>query len=352
MSFTMYSEPFLPSIHNLTGIKKIENIYSDVIIDTHLGTVLDKDRKPIFETLYNTLYWTYYEAGSHKPTIHGETMRNDDLRQAEVELRYQRLLKDIEKNCPKDDNDMDSFLPDEQVIYLITPTGFYPYGHLHDTLNRLYAWRDYIFPNPKVIASDFRRIIDFEQHIEALGFSADTVVDTRLGSRFIRVPKLYYGVNPSQHTTYTPENYDWLLEQYLGRFSNLVVEHTRSAGVYVDRNHVRAGTRSILNYQEVEEFLASKGFVKLTGEEPLEIIVQEMRKARNIVGCHGSFYANVIFCNPDARIIEYCPEGHPDQSFRKKHKQASDYQQYILPCDDDLNVTIDLDHLKSVLKKD
>ena len=148
-------------------------------------------------------------------------------------------------------------------------------------------------------------------------------------------------------TTFTPESYQWTVSCYYKKFlKSEALTKGRLKGIYLSRNHVKAdGSRCVLNESEVVEFLASKGIKIITGTEPIEEIVTYFFRANLVIGPHGSLFANTIFCQPDAQIIEYCPENRIEVSQKNKYKAATNYTQIILAADSKFNITIPLKDL-------
>ena len=78
--------------------------------------------------------------------------------------------------------------------------------------------------------------------------------------------------------------------------------------IYINRKDAplkHRNQRSIINENEVEEFLQKKGYVSLTLSE-FNFIQQVnlFNNAESIVGLHGAGFANVIFCSPKTNILE------------------------------------------------
>ncbi len=75
--------------------------------------------------------------------------------------------------------------------------------------------------------------------------------------------------------------------------------------IYIDRADSRYKTRKIINDNEVKNFLQTKGFSSLKlGDYSFLDQVEMFNKAENIVGLHGGGFANIIFCNPNTKILE------------------------------------------------
>lgn len=333
---------FLDAAINFTNIKSYHNIYEDVFIDTKTSAVLDSNLKPIYETLYEIIFWW-------KGTLHGQTLIDPELRKAEVLRRYKEILAETETITEEDVSNAKVLAPDVEAIYAMSAHGWYPYGHLHDSLLRLYPWRSHTFQNPKVLCSKYNRVVDFPLHLKACGFEEDTIFRTAPKYRLIKASKLFFGVNEAKFwTTMSQEQYDWLIQGYFNLFDKDPRELEPIEGLYLSRNHI--GRRGVKNNDEVQHYLTEEhGFKTLTGEEGLLEIISLFARAKRIVGPHGSIFVNTIFCSENARIIEFCPKNRIDKSFLNKTKLAKDYHHILKEADSDFNIFIDLDELKRLL---
>lgn len=335
---------FLDAAINFTKIKSYKNIYDDVYIDTKTSAVLDSNLKPIYETLYEIIFWW-------KGTLHGQTLVDPELRKIEVKRRYEEILAET-ATITQDDVAGAKVLPDDvEAIYGMSAHGWYPYGHLHDSLLRLFPWRDHSFSNPRVLCSKFNRVVDFPLHLKACGYNEETIFRTAPKYRLIKASKLFFGVNEAKFwTTMTQEQYDWLIQGYFSLFDTDPRAQEPIEGLYLSRNHV--GRRGVTNNDEVQAYLTNeRGFKCLTGEEGLLDIISLFARAKNIVGPHGSIFVNTIFCRENAKIIEFCPDNRVDKSFFNKMKLAKNYYHILKAADADFNIKIEIDELRRLLDK-
>ena len=113
----------------------------------------------------------------------------------------------------------------------------------------------------------------------------------------------------------------------------------------MSRNHIKAGSRGVINEKEVIETLTKKEFIVLNGQEPLDLVVEYFANAKTIVGAHGSMFANSIFCNQETKIIEFCPNNRACYNFRNTFKKAENYNHILTEADEFNNINIDLNLL-------
>ncbi|WOD06175.1 glycosyltransferase family 61 protein [Marinomonas sp. GJ51-6] len=171
----------------------------------------------------------------------------------------------------------------DEAIYMLHPFGWYAYGHLHDSLMRLCSMPD--TPNDtNILCCDYRRVVEFEEHIEALGYNRECIIDQRSLPRFIKVSTLHYPVNPGVPTNYTAESYSWMRNRYLTHFvTETEAPKQQIKGLYLSRNSVKAGARGVTNESEVIEILAKNGFTILDGTQSLGEMVQLFSSADLII---------------------------------------------------------------------
>ncbi len=98
----------------------------------------------------------------------------------------------------------------------------------------------------------------------------------------------------------------WLRKKFLE--NNINSRKNLPKKIYLDRSDSKSknkNLRSIINEDEVKNYLISKGFsaIKLTD---LSFVDQALTfyNADIIVGLHGAGFANIIFCKPNTKILE------------------------------------------------
>jgi hypothetical protein len=346
----MIDQKFLSSNRNLTGIEKLKNIYHDVILDTQTSIIYDQDFQFIEECLYEVLYWGANIPGKWLKVIPGPIINSQDQLKAELDNR-KKIIKD-EIALLRNEKRLDiTYLEPGRYFFALHPTGWYPYGHLHDSLNRLYPWRE-IDKNDgdKLLVSRINKVNDFHLHCLSYGFEEDQIIECGKVGRFLRIPTLYFGVNPSFYTSFTPDCYRWVRSGYAKVFNRLIDKKGKFR-LYLDRNHVKGGKRGVINNEDVKQLLIQEGFKIVTGQETLKEIYSLFSNAEIIVGSHGSLFVNTIFSDSSCKIIEFCPSNRPDFSFKNKYKDAVDYMHILVDGDGDFNIKIDLDELFKLINK-
>jgi capsular polysaccharide biosynthesis protein len=229
--------------------------------------------------------------------------------------------------------------------------GWYAFGHFQDSLQRLFPVRDKLIKGTfKLVVSNHGRIVGFNEHISTLldfNVDNDDFIELKKDNIYF-FKKLIVPYSPALLTNYTHETYLWMTKKYFSKYIDSS-DSSEIAGIYLSRNHVTPGRRSVKNESEVIDFLKLKGFKILYGTENLTEIINSFFRAKVIIGPHGSLFANTILCKDSCQIYEFCPDNRQDFSFRDKYKAASQYNHILTPADSKFNISIDLQFLTKIL---
>ena len=321
--------------HNYFGHNKLSYEFHNVIMSN--GILFDKDGVVLPETLDERIFW--------EPSCISRFMRDKKILNEQVQIR----IRDI-KNKHEQAFKCSDFIDVENCVDLTHPFSFYAFGHLFDTLQRLYPVRSQIRdPNTNFIVSRHDSITDFAKHLSAWSErdirKEDLIVANGLN---IRINNLTYSLSPTIPTEIYRDAYSWILERYFSLFNMQNIKPKYN--LYLSRNHIKAGSRGVINEKEVIEILTKKEFIVLNGQEPLDLVVEYFANAKIIVGAHGSMFANSIFCNPETKIIEFCPSNRACYNFRNTFKMAENYKHILIEADESFNITIDTDALELELE--
>jgi len=151
----------------------------------------------------------------------------------------------------------------------------------------------------------------------------------------------------SVYTNFREDVYSWIREKYQNYFQSNSLGP--KINLYLSRNHIKPGSRSVLNESEILPILRGEGFVVLKGNESLAEIYRLFSLASLVVGPHGSLFANTIFCSSACRVIEFCPKNRIDKSFLRKQKETVFYEQVTLDADENYNISIDSVWLSKII---
>ena len=99
----------------------------------------------------------------------------------------------------------------------------------------------------------------------------------------------------------------WLKEKYVKNETNKNLNLPKK--IFIDRSNQslkKNKLRSVTNESEVKNFLSEKGFTSIVLEDlDFEEQVKIFNNAEFIVGLHGAGFANICFCKPSTKIVEF-----------------------------------------------
>lgn len=333
--------------HNFYGHNNLKYEIDDAIMlnglgkNSNLSIVCDKNKKTINQTLDEHIFWN--------PDCICEYYKDENVLKKQIFSRYESLIDFCKRKDIFGKIDLNSnFENIECECFDLTHSfGFYAYGHLFDTLQRLHVFKN-ILKNKQIkfIVSDYQKVRNFDKHLSALCQREINENDLILAKRNVnfKIKKLYYGLSPAIPTQLTKETYYWILNRYFKYFN--IKNPEPKFNLYLSRNHIVPKKRGVKNESQIYDFLFTKDFIFLTGEESLSDIIYYFANAKLIFGSHGSLFANCMFCNKHAKIIEICPNNRVDYSFKNKYKVCQNYNHVLVDGDKDHNIKIDLNLIR------
>ena len=114
---------------------------------------------------------------------------------------------------------------------------------------------------------------------------------------------------------------EWIINWLRNKFLNHAEYKNLSDKIYIDRSDSLFNHCKIINSDEVWEFLKKKGFtkIKLT-EMSFKNQIGLFNSANMIIGAHGAGLSNMIFSNPNTKVIEFQPENYSNKFFPRVSK--------------------------------
>ena len=100
-----------------------------------------------------------------------------------------------------------------------------------------------------------------------------------------------------------------------------------------------------MNDEYIHRELELIGVEIVDGSESLEFMVDSFSRSSHVAGVHGSIFANSFLVNENTKLLEFCPKGRPDYTFRNKNKLTSNYTHKLIDSDEGFNVNLDLKEL-------
>jgi hypothetical protein len=302
--------------------------------------LFDHDQQLFEEGLDELLFW--YPTCIWRSCPDGKFEKEAQARLANIKSQVAEL---------SNYNEPEISIESTHLVYLCHPFGSYAYGHLLDTLQRLFSletagyanWKDCTF-----LVSNHRTVTDFSHHLSALTAThirQNQILQVDPGKCY-RSKSILFGLPASYETQLSEDSHQWLVSRYRSYFlSEDNYLDSRKYKLYLARNHVVKGSRGVVNEQEIMKDLQLKGYKVITGNEPLFQIIHYFSNAEIVLGAHGSLFANTVFCRNQAKIYEYCSALRVDKSFLNKRKEAADYTQIIVDSDEFYNISIPLDQI-------
>jgi hypothetical protein len=339
---------FLTSPLNFLKIKRPLYEYENVLVCPRSGCVFNLEGEPIIETLHDFLFWN--------PSTLNVNAKNDDL-EKEINKRKSIIVNPLQEKVVHDLSENNILNLGNKItgIHLLSGFGWYPFGHFFDYLQKLFIIKNRKYSSPLVLHSRSYAIKNFTDHFNACGISNDMLFECRHDFPTILVKKLVY-VAPFIPTTLTPETSKWIAEEYVNYFihkadcrNEFNIYENQDCFLFLDRHHVRPGSRSIINYSEVMSWIKSKGFKILDGTETLAETVFYFSRAKFILGAHGAQFANTIFAPQDCKIVEFCPKNRINKCFFIQPKNCKNYYWLESESDEQNNIFVDIDLLESYL---
>lgn len=186
---------------------------------------------------------------------------------------------------------------------------------------------------------------NLDYHLDLFGYPKEKRLNIDLGKKsknILHVPNLYYSSPTCYPSGVSKSGLDYLRSKYY-RTCN---ENTEETKLYLKRPENK---RSVINNNEIEEYLSSIGFTIIDGTEGIKKHVSLFKKASFIVGAHGSLFRNIIFCNTDVVVYEFCPENRQDHNFEGiGQTMGIKYNWIKTKADNNFNTFIDLNFIKKL----
>lgn len=190
--------------------------------------------------------------------------------------------------------------------------------------NAYYHWMTEILPRITLLLGDLRSDPEIkllisshkysyvEETLKTLGISENQYVYAN-GKYIYATDKLLFPT-PSFSGKSSREGIKRTRDILVSRFenTNVSIYNDRDKVVFIRRKHV--SVRKINNFEDlirsfvdVNPKLKNK-IIVFNGDEGLEKTIEIFRSARLVVGSHGAGLANVMFCCPGTKVIEFMPE--------------------------------------------
>tara|TARA_B100000965_G_C19562170_1_gene745048 strand:+ start:640 stop:1734 length:1095 start_codon:yes stop_codon:yes gene_type:complete len=204
----------------------------------------------------------------------------------------------------------------------------------------------------------FTRLIEWQRKIlEIYGLENIKILDANK-FRHVEAEKIIAVQHPWYEKGYiNPEAVkipSWIIKWLKDTFMSKAESFDCSNKIFIDRkDDTKFKHCQIINDDEVFEFLKSKGFAKYkVGQLSFKKQIYLFNNAEVIIGPHGAAFANLAFCNPGTRVIEFKPFGHPTV-VNKRISEINNLNYQLIESKDNKNdkgdIFVDLNILKKII---
>ena len=332
------SSPFFGSKLELIKSTPIVEL-EEVIVTRKDSMILDIDKNPIFEASNEILYW--------QPSCMNMGLTGAE-RDQEIKTRQERMRNDAA--AINIDNLIRISGQKFEIISLMHSFGWYAYGHLFDTLQRLFPIETPDKDKKRLLVSDPRKVTDFAGHVGMLGYGVNQLFSVPPQAEGFILDRLRVPQSPATVTQFTHQTMEWIRkcylendssQKFLHRFPKYLPVPSDGFALFLDRSSVKS--RNISNIDEVLRTIQGKfsQVITFTGSESVLEMLYLFSHAKLIVGAHGAMFVNTVFCCPGARIIEFCPSNRYVTNMVRMCKPSLDH--FFIPCEADATGTIAID---------
>ncbi len=147
---------------------------------------------------------------------------------------------------------------------------------------------------------------------------------------------------------------DWIVNWLKEIFLTKAESFNANDKIFIDRrDDTKFNHCQIINDEEVFQYLKSKGFSKYkVGQLSFKNQIHLFHNAKIIIGPHGAAFANLVFCKPQTKVIEFKPFHHPTV-VNKRISKINDLNFKSIKAPDFKNdkgdIFINLDMLKKII---
>ena len=204
----------------------------------------------------------------------------------------------------------------------------------------------------------FSKLHEWQKNIlEILGLKNIKIVDSSI-YRHVQASKIIAVEHPWYEKGYIHEEAgnvpDWIVNWLKETFLKEAEGFNSNDKVFIDRrDDTKVNHSQIINDEEVFQYLKSKGFSKYKiGQLPFKNQIHLFHNAKIIIGPHGAAFANLAFCKPQTKVIEFKPFNHPTV-VNKRISEINDLNYKLIEASDFKNekgdILIDLNMLKKII---
>jgi len=304
----------------------------NALVDFETG-IVSKDGKIIWETANENIVWQKKWVSSDPRWLNRLTRFEVIMeRMLEIEAAFNKKVADA-KDIPE--------IKNGTTLHLLHPFNRYVFGHLFDTLQKLYIPEIHHLSFHSILLPKTHEIIDFNTHLKVFGMENKHLFHSDYG--LIKVNHLLFIPPISHPTSFTPESFLFVKEKY-ENFYKIKTENAPSNQIFLTRKkgHFK---RHLLNEDEIKDAMLQMGVIYFDGNQTFDEMISAFSNASHVAGVHGSLFTNNIFGHRSTKYREYCPSNRNNHTFHHQYKICGGYDHILVDGDSEYNIKIDLDDL-------
>jgi capsular polysaccharide biosynthesis protein len=334
----MWGEPFRNTWLNIFDSPQTHYYISDCIVDYETGLIY-KDGQIFWEAANENMVW-------YDGWISGDPRwLNRITRQDVISDRMKKLTAYIEEKINK--AEAIPQVSEGPTLHLLHPFNRYVFGHIFDTLQKLYVVEKENLNFQSILIPNTHEIIDFELHLAALNLNHKQIFTSDRG--LVRVSQLLFILPVGHPTSFVPDSYLFIRNKYQ-KFFGVEANPVAEKKIFLTR---RSGDfkRYLINDKEIEEKLKAIGVLYFDGKQTFKEIVESFAHASHVCGVHGSLFTNNIYGNDKTKYLEYCPIARENHTFHHQYKLCASYQHLLVEGDKDNNISLKIEDLIEFFSK-
>jgi|TARA_B100002003_G_scaffold107701_1_gene100008 capsular polysaccharide biosynthesis protein len=170
-----------------------------------------------------------------------------------------------------------------------------------------------------------------KQTLSIFGIGEEKILSSNL-YRHIQASELIVVDHPWYHKGFILDQVEflpsWIIHWLRDVYLKCAKKFDGNEKIYIDRTESKFNHCQIQNDNEIFDFLKEKGYSKYkVGDLSFFEQIYLFQNAKNIIGAHGAAFTNLVFCEPNTKIIEIRPSTQPNNNYKRISQVANlDYR--------------------------
>jgi hypothetical protein len=164
-----------------------------------------------------------------------------------------------------------------------------------------------------------------KEFLSHFGIPAEKIINGEK-ERHIQADTLYV----ASYTIIKGHHPKWACDFLYRSFIRPGENNNHSARVYISRKDASVN-RPIFNEDELIEILKNYGFeILLLSDLTMQEKIEKLNAASIIIGAHGAGFANLVFCKPGTKVLEFFPDKYVRHEYYDLCNQRGIEYHYLL----------------------